>query len=272
MSARLRRFWAMLAHWHGQIWNGAEFARAFGVSHATVRRYLDLLTSVFVVRQLQPWFEGISPGAIPEGLRRRLRHPARAARPCQPDRCSVASQSGGFPGGIHHPADHRSPAGRRGAVLPLVDAHGSETGASRGRRSTTVWVRGQTRRGTPRHEIHAVGDGNAEPRPAGRGRPGHGTVRDGTTSSSATCGWSGRGAAGGRGRSTRGCASRVETPTIADASDPTARTSPTHRHVGNDAADLGFRLPHETGTGLHGRTGTIQRSTVAGRTTTWTPG
>ncbi len=59
-SATLRRFWAMLAHWHGQIWNGAEFARAFGVSHATVRRYLDLLTSVFVVRQLPPWFENIS--------------------------------------------------------------------------------------------------------------------------------------------------------------------------------------------------------------------
>ena len=55
----LRRFWTMLAHWHGQVWNGAEFSRAFGVSHTTVRRYLDLLTSVFVVRQLQPWFENI---------------------------------------------------------------------------------------------------------------------------------------------------------------------------------------------------------------------
>ena len=59
-STTLRRFWTMLAHWHGQIWNGAEFGRAFGVSHTTVRRYLDLLTSVFVVRQLQPWFENIS--------------------------------------------------------------------------------------------------------------------------------------------------------------------------------------------------------------------
>ncbi len=59
-SATLRRFWAMLAHWHGQVWNGAEFGRAFGVSHTTVRRYLDLLTSVFAVRQLQPWFENIS--------------------------------------------------------------------------------------------------------------------------------------------------------------------------------------------------------------------
>ena len=53
--ATLRRFWTMLAHWHGQLWNGAEFGRAFGVAHTTVRRYLDLLTSVFVVRQLQPW-------------------------------------------------------------------------------------------------------------------------------------------------------------------------------------------------------------------------
>ena len=55
----LRRFWTMLAHWHGQVWNGAEFGRAFGVSHTTVRRYLDLLTSVFVVRQLLPWHENI---------------------------------------------------------------------------------------------------------------------------------------------------------------------------------------------------------------------
>ena len=59
-SATLRRFWTMLAHWHGQLWNGAEFGRAFGVSHTTVRRYLDLLTSVFVVRQLQPWHENIA--------------------------------------------------------------------------------------------------------------------------------------------------------------------------------------------------------------------
>ena len=58
-STTLRRFWTMLAHWHGQLWNGAEFGRAFGVSHTTVRRYLDLLSSVFVVRQLQPWHENL---------------------------------------------------------------------------------------------------------------------------------------------------------------------------------------------------------------------
>ena len=59
-STTLRRFWTMLAHWHGQLWNGAEFGRAFGVAHTTVRRHLDLLTSVFVVRQLQPWHENIA--------------------------------------------------------------------------------------------------------------------------------------------------------------------------------------------------------------------
>lgn len=59
-AATLRRFWTMLAHWHGQLWNGAEFGRAFGVSHTAVRRYLDLLTSVFVVRQLQPWHVNIA--------------------------------------------------------------------------------------------------------------------------------------------------------------------------------------------------------------------
>ena len=55
----LRRFWSMLAHYHGQIWNAAEIARAFGIASSTVRRYLDLLTSTFVVRQLPPWFENL---------------------------------------------------------------------------------------------------------------------------------------------------------------------------------------------------------------------
>ena len=58
-SVTMRRFWTMLAHWHGQLWNAAEFARSFGVSHVTVGRYLDLLTSHFVVRQVRPWFENV---------------------------------------------------------------------------------------------------------------------------------------------------------------------------------------------------------------------
>jgi uncharacterized protein len=55
----LRRFWLMLAHYHGQIWNGAEFARSMGVSEPTVKRYLDILTGTFMIRQLQPWFENV---------------------------------------------------------------------------------------------------------------------------------------------------------------------------------------------------------------------
>lgn len=51
----LQRFWTMLAHYHGNIWNAAEPARSFGVSEPTVRRYLDVLTGVFMVRQLAPW-------------------------------------------------------------------------------------------------------------------------------------------------------------------------------------------------------------------------
>lgn len=56
----LRRFWMMLCHYHGQLWNGAELARAFGMSEKTVRHYLDILTGTFVIRQLPPWWENIS--------------------------------------------------------------------------------------------------------------------------------------------------------------------------------------------------------------------
>lgn len=56
----LRRFWQMLAHYHGQTWNGAELARAFGVSEKTVRHYLDLLASTFMVRVLPPWHANLA--------------------------------------------------------------------------------------------------------------------------------------------------------------------------------------------------------------------
>jgi len=58
-AAVLRRFWNMVAHYHGQIWNAAELARALAVNESTVRRYLDLMTGVFMVRQLPPWFENL---------------------------------------------------------------------------------------------------------------------------------------------------------------------------------------------------------------------
>ncbi len=55
----LRRFWTMLAHYHGQVWNAAEFARALGSREGTARRYLDILTGAFMVRALPPWFANI---------------------------------------------------------------------------------------------------------------------------------------------------------------------------------------------------------------------
>ena len=54
-ASTLQRFWAMLAHFHGQLWNGSELGRSLGVNQTTCRRYLDLLSGVFMVRLLQPW-------------------------------------------------------------------------------------------------------------------------------------------------------------------------------------------------------------------------
>ncbi len=54
-ATALQRFWSMVAHYHGQIWNSAEPARALGVSESTTRRYLDLLTDAFMIRQLRPF-------------------------------------------------------------------------------------------------------------------------------------------------------------------------------------------------------------------------
>ncbi len=61
------RFWTMLAHYHGQIWNAADPARTMGSNESTVRRYLDSLTQTFMIRQLQPWFENLA--------KRQVKHP-----------------------------------------------------------------------------------------------------------------------------------------------------------------------------------------------------
>ncbi|KFZ44540.1 ATPase, partial [Smithella sp. D17] len=54
-AMQLRRFWTMLAHSHGQLWNASKIAGSLGISAPTVRRYLDILESTFIVRQLQPY-------------------------------------------------------------------------------------------------------------------------------------------------------------------------------------------------------------------------
>jgi hypothetical protein len=56
----LKRFWTMISHYHGQIWNAAEFARSLGTSENTARRHLDILAGAYMVRVLPPWFENMS--------------------------------------------------------------------------------------------------------------------------------------------------------------------------------------------------------------------
>lgn len=59
-AATLYRFWSLLAHYHGQIWNAAEAARALAVDIKTIGRYLDLLESLFMIRRLSPWHANLS--------------------------------------------------------------------------------------------------------------------------------------------------------------------------------------------------------------------
>lgn len=63
-AATMRRFWTMLAHYHGQTWNGSELARAFGVSDKTVSRYLDILEGTFMAWRLRPWHTNLGKREI----------------------------------------------------------------------------------------------------------------------------------------------------------------------------------------------------------------
>jgi predicted AAA+ superfamily ATPase len=55
----MHRFWSMIAHSHGQLWNASEIGRSMGLADTTVRGYLDKMSDAFVIRQLQPWFENL---------------------------------------------------------------------------------------------------------------------------------------------------------------------------------------------------------------------
>lgn len=63
-AEQLRRFWMMLAHYHGNMFNASEMGRSLGVSHKTMKEYADILTGTFMVRQLQPWHENIGKRQI----------------------------------------------------------------------------------------------------------------------------------------------------------------------------------------------------------------
>jgi predicted AAA+ superfamily ATPase len=60
----LRRFWMMIAHYHGNIINLSEIGKSLGLSHVTIRHYIDILVSTFMLRELQPWFANINKRQI----------------------------------------------------------------------------------------------------------------------------------------------------------------------------------------------------------------
>ena len=70
----LRRFWTMIAHYHGQVWNASEFARAMGTSERTARNYLNILQGAYMVRALTPWHENIK--------KRQVKSPKTYVRDC----------------------------------------------------------------------------------------------------------------------------------------------------------------------------------------------
>jgi hypothetical protein len=59
-AAELGRFWLMLTHMHGNIFNASELGRSLGLAHTTTKRYLDILSGTFMIRTLSPWFENLS--------------------------------------------------------------------------------------------------------------------------------------------------------------------------------------------------------------------
>ena len=63
-SAQIRRFWTMLAHSHGHLWNASQIAGSLGISAPTVRSYLDILDETFITRRLQPYYPNIKKRLI----------------------------------------------------------------------------------------------------------------------------------------------------------------------------------------------------------------
>lgn len=60
VPSNMRRLWSMLAHYHGQIANLSELSRSLDMTDKTIRRYMDILESCFMIRQIKPWFENIA--------------------------------------------------------------------------------------------------------------------------------------------------------------------------------------------------------------------
>jgi len=58
-SIQLRKFWVMICHYHGGIFNASELGKSLGISYHTAKQYLDILEGTFMIRVLQPWYENL---------------------------------------------------------------------------------------------------------------------------------------------------------------------------------------------------------------------
>jgi len=158
-AAAMRRFWTMLAHYHGQTWNASELSRSMGLSDKTVRSYLDILTGTFMVRQLQPWYENIGKRQVkaPKIYLRRLGASARAPGPCRVLQSPGASARGCFLGGLR---SRTVPSCRAtaGGVL-LGDTHRRRDRPVLRARRASLRRRGQVQRSADGDPIHAPGPG-----------------------------------------------------------------------------------------------------------------
>lgn len=58
-APQIRRFWTMLAHLHGQLWNARRIAGSLGITAPTVKHYLGILEETFIAGSLAPYFANV---------------------------------------------------------------------------------------------------------------------------------------------------------------------------------------------------------------------
>ncbi|MFM2343863.1 MAG: hypothetical protein RLZZ210_471 [Pseudomonadota bacterium] len=58
-AMQLRKFWVMICHYHGGIFNASELGNSLGISYHTAKSYLDILEGTFMIRVLRPWYENL---------------------------------------------------------------------------------------------------------------------------------------------------------------------------------------------------------------------
>ncbi len=168
-AEKLRRFWTMIAHYHGQVWNAAEFARSLGTSEGTARNYLDILVGAFMVRVLPPLVREPeeAPSKVAQGLPAGHGPPAYSAGPVERG-CSRGAPQGRclFRGFRHRTAVRRA---RCTECILLGDPRRCRAGPFRSPKRETVRIRMQILGRAETHPFDAGCTERSAPRsPLGR--------------------------------------------------------------------------------------------------------